>query len=61
MFGSLLKVNVDEQGDLTSVNGYAAPDLSLSTTPRLSATDAGERASSPSRPSPPARHPRRPT
>lgn len=44
VFGSLLKVNVDEQGDLTSVNGYAAPDLSLSTTPRLSATDAGERA-----------------
>ena len=31
-------------GDLTSVNGFAAPDLSLSVDPRLSAKHAGDRA-----------------
>ncbi|UUZ58744.1 hypothetical protein [Nocardioides sp. B-3] len=32
VFGSMLRAHVDKQGDLTSVNGFAAPDLSLSTT-----------------------------
>ncbi|PVG82038.1 hypothetical protein DDE18_15240 [Nocardioides gansuensis] len=44
VFGAMLRAHVDEQGDLTSVNGYAAPDLSLSTTPRVSAERAGEAA-----------------
>ena len=44
VFGSMIKANVDNSGDLTSVNGYAAPDLSLSVTPRISAADAGARA-----------------
>ncbi|WP_170219538.1 M4 family metallopeptidase [Nocardioides litoris] len=44
VFGSALKATVDEQGDLTSVAGYAAPDLDLSTTPRLSPSQAAERA-----------------
>ena len=33
VFGSGLKAHVDKQGDLTSVTGYAAPDLSLTITP----------------------------
>ena len=37
IFGSLLRAHVDKQGDLTSVNGYAAPGLSLSTSPARSA------------------------
>ena len=44
VFGSMLRAQVDHEGDLTSVNGYAAPDLSLSVEPRISANDAGERA-----------------
>lgn len=40
VFGSALKANLDKQGDLTSVSGYAAPALDLSTTPRRSAADA---------------------
>ncbi|MBC2934334.1 M4 family metallopeptidase [Nocardioides sp. zg-1228] len=44
VFGSTLKANVDKQGDLTSVTGYAAPDLSLSTTPATTAGEAGEAA-----------------
>jgi Zn-dependent metalloprotease len=40
VFGAELKAHVDKQGDLTSVNGYAAPHLSLSTTPRVSESDA---------------------
>lgn len=44
VFGSMLKVNLDKDGDLTSVNGYAAPGLDLSVDPRISAGDAGERA-----------------
>ncbi len=44
VFGSGLKANLDKQGDLTSVAGYAAPDLSLSTTPR------DQRRSTPARP-----------
>jgi Zn-dependent metalloprotease len=44
VFGAELKAHVDKQGDLTSVNGYAAPHLSLSTTPRVSESDASSRA-----------------
>ena len=44
VFGSLLRAHVDKQGDLTSVNGYAAPDLSLSTSPARSASAAAARA-----------------
>jgi Zn-dependent metalloprotease len=44
VFGSMLRAQVDEQGDLTSVNGFAAPDLSLSTEPRISAARAGANA-----------------
>ena len=44
VFGSLLRAHVDKDGDLTSVNGFAAPDLNLSVDPRLSAKDAGDRA-----------------
>ena len=44
VFGSGLKANLDKQGDLTSVAGYAAPDLSLSTVPATSAGDAGKAA-----------------
>ncbi|RYB92008.1 hypothetical protein EUA93_18055 [Nocardioides oleivorans] len=44
VFGSMLRANVDDQGDLTSVNGYAAPNLDLSVDPRVTAADAGKRA-----------------
>ncbi|WP_310528951.1 M4 family metallopeptidase [Nocardioides sp.] len=44
VFGAVIKANVDKQGDLTAVDGFAAPDLALSTTPRLTATQAGQRA-----------------
>lgn len=44
VFGSTLKANLDKQGDLTSVTGYAAPDLDLSTSPRHDAAEASERA-----------------
>ncbi|WP_210651457.1 M4 family metallopeptidase [Nocardioides sp. SYSU D00065] len=44
VFGSGIKANLDKQGDLTSVTGYAAPGLSLSTTPRHSAAQAEDTA-----------------
>ena len=44
VFGSGLKANLDTQGDLTSVSGYAAPDLNLSTSPRRNASEAGKAA-----------------
>jgi Zn-dependent metalloprotease len=44
VFGSTLKANIDRQGDLTSVAGFAAPDLDLSTTPAHSADEAATRA-----------------
>lgn len=44
VFGSMLRANIDEQGDLTAVNGFAAPGLSLAVTPRLSAEQATARA-----------------
>ncbi len=40
----MLRAQVDHEGDLTAVNGYAAPDLSLSVDPRISADEAGKRA-----------------
>ncbi|NYG55659.1 M4 family metallopeptidase [Nocardioides perillae] len=54
VFGSLLRAHVDEQGDLTAVNGFAAPDLSLDTTPTFSASEAGQRAVAEVRTDPPA-------
>ena len=50
VFGGELKAHVDREGDLTSVNGFAAPDLSLDVTPARrpgatrppSALDAGQ-------------------
>jgi len=44
VFGAMLRAHIDKQGDLTAVNGFASPDLSLSVTPRLSAADAASRA-----------------
>ena len=44
VFGSMIRANVDADGDLTSVNGYAAPDLDLGTDPQKSASEAGDRA-----------------
>lgn len=44
VFGSMLRAQVDSDGDLTSVNGYAAPNLTLSVDPRLTAAEAGTRA-----------------
>ncbi len=44
VFGSMLRAHLDTQGDLTSVNGYAAPDVDISVTPRLSAGQAAARA-----------------
>ena len=54
VFGSRLRAHLDRQGDLTAVNGYVAPDLDLSTTPRLS-RDAGRRARGRDRQGRPAR------
>jgi Zn-dependent metalloprotease len=53
VFGSMIKANVDKAGDLTSVNGFAAPGLSLSTTPKVSASDAAARAIATVRANPP--------
>jgi Zn-dependent metalloprotease len=53
VFGSMLRAQVDEQGDLTAVNGYAAPSLSLSTDPRIDAAAAAERAVGTVRANPP--------
>ena len=44
VFGAMLRAQVDRGGDLTSVSGFATPDLNLSVDPRLSAKDAGDRA-----------------
>jgi Zn-dependent metalloprotease len=44
VFGSMLRAHFDLAGDLTAVNGYAAPGLDLSVKPRLSAAAAGEKA-----------------
>ncbi|WP_122817880.1 M4 family metallopeptidase [Nocardioides pantholopis] len=44
VFGARLRAHVDKQGDLTSVNGYAAPNLELDVTPTFSESDAAARA-----------------
>ncbi len=44
VFGSRLLANVDKAGDLTSVNGFVAPDLRLSTQPSRSARTAARTA-----------------
>lgn len=40
VFGSALKVNLDADGALTSVNGHVVPDLDLRTEPSISAAKA---------------------
>ncbi|WP_028651858.1 M4 family metallopeptidase [Nocardioides halotolerans] len=44
VFGSAIKANVDSDGDLTAVNGYAAPGIDVSTKPTFSAAEIGKRA-----------------
>lgn len=44
VFGAELKANIDRDGHLTSVSGFAAPDLALDTSPRFSASQAAERS-----------------
>lgn len=44
VFAGELKAHVDRQGDLTSVNGFVAPDLALDVTPRLSEAEASDKA-----------------
>ncbi|OIJ24640.1 M4 family metallopeptidase [Nocardioides luteus] len=44
VFGGVLKAHVDKSGDLTSVNGFAAPNLDLSTTPKWSKEKATAKA-----------------
>jgi Zn-dependent metalloprotease len=44
VFAGEVKAHVDREGDLTSVNGFAAPALSLDVTPRLSEAQASEKA-----------------
>lgn len=44
VFGARLLANLDKSGDLTSVNGFVAPDLDLSVTPRFSQSQASARA-----------------
>lgn len=44
VFGAVLKANLDKDGDLTAVGGFAVPSLDLSVDPRLTATEAAARA-----------------
>lgn len=44
VFGGTLIAHLDRAGDLTSVNGYAAPGLALDVTPTLSASAAASKA-----------------
>lgn len=44
VFGSMLKANVDAQGDLVSVTGYAAPGLTMSVEPRATAAQVSDLA-----------------
>ena len=44
VFGSMVKANLDKAGNLTAVNGFAAPDIDVSTKPNFSAAEIGERA-----------------
>ena len=53
VFGALIRTHLDADGNLTSVNGFAAPSLDLSVTPRLSKAEAAEAALAQVRKSPP--------
>ncbi|MDR7255211.1 Zn-dependent metalloprotease [Nocardioides sp. BE266] len=44
VFAGELKAHVDTDGDLTAVNGFVAPGLSLDVTPRISQADASAKA-----------------
>ena len=44
VWGGIVKAHTDAQGNLTAVNGIAVPDISLNTSPLLSADQAGARA-----------------
>lgn len=44
VFGAELHAHVDQDGSLTSVNGYVAPDISIGTSPKVSEADARARA-----------------
>ena len=44
VFGAVLRAHVDPDGALSSVNGFAAPDIDLSTDARQSKSDAAARA-----------------
>ncbi len=44
VFASMIKAHLDDQGDLTAVNGELVPVRGLSTDPRLSAAEAGRAA-----------------
>ncbi len=53
VFGARLLANLDRAGDLNSVNGFVAPDVSLSVTPRITQSEAAERALAEVRAKPP--------
>ncbi|MGH7357208.1 MAG: M4 family metallopeptidase [Candidatus Rokuibacteriota bacterium] len=44
VFGAVLKVHLDAQGRLTAVNGVYVPDVTLGTSPTLTAAQAARRA-----------------
>ncbi|GAB3260896.1 M4 family metallopeptidase [Nocardioides dilutus] len=44
VFAAMLRAHVDRDGNLTAVNGYAAPNLDLSVSPRLSPAAVGRAA-----------------
>ncbi len=44
VWAGTIKAHADARGNLTAVNGVAVPDISLDTSPRLSAAEAGARA-----------------
>ncbi len=44
VFGGIVKAHLDGTGDLTSVNGFAAPGLDLDVSPRRSAAEVGRNA-----------------
>jgi Zn-dependent metalloprotease len=56
VFGATLKANVDLEGDLTSVSGFAAPGLDLDVTPGRSADAAAQRAIATVKAHPPHTH-----
>jgi Zn-dependent metalloprotease len=44
VFGSAVRANVDKDGDLTAVSGFAAPDIDVTTEPAFTAAEIGSRA-----------------